>query len=168
MNEIIWISTADLMKKQFFMGKFWRYDVVVKYMFINSFYQHNKTTNFDYTLYEKLYKGISKNKRVKAEDFVPLILSFEKNGYDKNYPISVGRKGKYLCGGSHRLACCLWFKIERIPIVIHSTCTRKAERFSGVWMRKKGFLDSMREIKKIKREIFDNLGSKKYARKEKE
>ncbi|HUU88497.1 MAG TPA: hypothetical protein VMX17_12200 [Candidatus Glassbacteria bacterium] len=162
MDEIIWMKCDRLMKKQFFMGKFWRYDVIVKYMFIDSFYRNDKTTDFDCTSYDKLYKGISKNKRIKAEDFVPLILSFEKIGYDANYPINVGKKGRYLCGGSHRLACCLWFNIKKIPVVIHPKCTRKPERFSGSWMRKKGFTDSMGEIKKVKRKIFMRLGIIKH------
>jgi hypothetical protein len=162
MDDVIWIGCDRLMKKQFFHGKFWRYDVIVKYMFIDSFYKNNKTTNFDCTLYNNLYKGISKSKRIKAEDFVPLILSFEEIGYDTNYPINVGKKGKYLCGGSHRFACCLWFDIDKIPIVVHPKCTRKPERFSGAWMRKKGFANSMEEVKKVKMEIFVRLGIIKH------
>lgn len=146
------------MKSQFNNGKFWRYDVIVKYMFMELYYNRGKPDSIEFDLYDKLYKGISKTKRIKAEDFILLILSFEEKGYDQEWPISVGRKGRYICGGSHRLACCLWFNIDKIPIETHPKCKRKPDRFSGHWMRNHGFREVMPGIKLVKREIFNKLG----------
>jgi len=146
------------MKYQFNKGKFWRYDVIVKYMFIELYFKNGKPDDLSFDLYDKLYKGISKTKRIKSEDFAPLILSFEEKGYDEEWPISVGRNGKYICGGSHRLACCLWFDIGKIPIETHPKCKRKPDRFSGHWMRNHGLREAMPEIKLVKRKIFDKLG----------
>jgi len=153
-----WIKTKNLMLKQFNNRKFWRYDVIVKCMFIERFYKQNKPDDFNWEIYNKLYKGIAKTKRIKTEDFIPLIYSFEEKGYDKEYPISVGKKEYYLCGGSHRFACCIWFKIPRIPIELHPKCKRKEDRFSGHWMKNNGFKKDMKTIKEYKRKIFKELG----------
>ena len=156
--NVMFIECSKLMKKQFFNGKFWRYYVVVKYMFIKEYYKNKKPEEFIYVIYNKLYKGISKHKRIKDQDFISLINSFEESGYDMDFPISVGKKDKYLCGGSHRFACCLWFELPTVPIELHPKCGRKKDRFSGHWMRIKGFEKDMKIIKKYKREIFKKLG----------
>ena len=157
-----WISTKKLMKKQFFNGKFWRYDVIVKYMFIEEFYKQDNLDDFTFGLYDKLYLGISKAKRIKTDDFIPLIYSFEEKGYDSDWPISVGKKEYYLCGGSHRFALALWHDISSIPIELHPKCKRKPDRFSGKWMKKHDFEDDMPKIRKVRNKIFDKLGIKKW------
>ena len=154
------ISTKKLMKKQFFNGRFWRYDVIVKYMFIEEFYKQDKPDDFDFDLYNKLYLGISKIKRIKTEDFIPLIYSFEEKGYDPDWPINVGKKEYYLCGGSHRFALALWHDINEIPIDLHPKCKRKPDRFNGRWMKKHGFESDMSKIRKVRDRIFFRLGMK--------
>ena len=126
------------------------------------YFKQNKPEKFKYKLYDQLYKGISKHKRVKDEDFISLIASFEEKGYDNEFPISVGKKEGYLCGGSHRIACCLWFGIDEIPIVVHRKCKRKPERYSSNWMKSHGFQNDMAEIKKVKKMVFKKIGIHKW------
>lgn len=93
-------------------------DVVIRYLAIENYYKKN-TNGFD--LYnEMMEKRVANREKLKGRNdgglrFKNLIMSFEKNGFDNNYPIQLNKY--FLLGeGSHRLALALYFNIKEVPI----------------------------------------------------
>ena len=92
-----------------------RFDLMAKYLYI-------KFKNIDF--YRELYKNhiITFNKcweypgtKVNIDDFIrsfnTLLDSLVLHGFDRNYPITVG-KNNVLVNGSHRLMICFYYGIE--------------------------------------------------------
>lgn len=87
-----------------------RYDIVVRYMAIESYYGLN---DFGFDLYERMQ--LCRHGKSNLGGFKSIISSFEKNRYLKNKPIVLFSDGA-LRDGSHRLACSLYFGIKDIPV----------------------------------------------------
>ena len=100
------INPYELLEKHYVNNEFFRYDVFVRYMFIEEYYKEGKPSDFSFTPYSTLLRA--RNKPDKTKDFINLINSFENYGYKKEYPIIVDDRS-FICGGSHRLATAMWF-----------------------------------------------------------
>jgi hypothetical protein len=110
------IPTASLLAKQMVDHTFNRYDIIVRFMAINSFLNTEKE---GVNLYEKMQKnrGGSAYKNP-WKVFQELIISFNNKGADSNYPLLVN-KDLQIVDGAHRLACALYFNEPFIAIKIN-------------------------------------------------
>ncbi|MDR2207302.1 MAG: hypothetical protein LBE36_14220 [Flavobacteriaceae bacterium] len=135
-------------------NKFNRYDIIVRYLAIENFYEKN---DFGFDLYKKMQINRVGNGRGEksTEKFKELIYSYEKNGYDSSSEIEL-YADLHLIDGSHRIALALYHEIYEISCKVRSDVVNI---FYGIeWFIEKGF--SVEEIKKIQEkyeEIVDNI-----------
>ena len=109
------IPTNFLLSKQIADHEFNRFDLIVRYLAIDSFF--GESLNFE--LYQKMQ---DKRKGSLFKDpwkrFRYLINSFNNYGYDHNYPIILNND-LHIVDGAHRLACALYFNIPFVPVRIN-------------------------------------------------
>ena len=144
------IPTASLLAKQIVDHTFNRYDIIVRYMAIDSFFN---TENEGVNLYEKMQnnrQGSAYKNPWKV--FQELIISFNDKGADSNYPLLVN-KDLQIVDGAHRLACALYFNEPFIAIKIN-----KKLNFSPYdvnWFKSNDFSTKELDlILQLKQEIF--------------
>ena len=144
------IPTHSLLAKQVVNNSFNRYDLIVRFMAIEQFFN---AKNEGYELYEKMQKnraGSAYKNPLKI--FKELITSFEEKGADSGCPILVNNN-LHIVDGAHRLACALYFNVPFIAIKIN----RKLD-FSpyGInWFENNNFsAEEIETIKQKKDEIF--------------
>ena len=128
------IPTSSLLAKQVVDHRFNRYDIIVRYMAIDSFLNYE---NEGINLYEKMQKnrgGSAHTNPLKV--FKELITSFNNNGVDSNYPILVN-KDLHIVDGAHRLACALYFNEPFIAIKINNKLDHSPYGIS--WFRSNNF-----------------------------
>ena len=116
-NEVFqMIPPASLLAKQVVDHTFNRYDIIVRYMAIDSFLSAKKE---GINLYEKMQKnrGGSAYKNP-WQVFQELITSFNNKGFDSNFPLLVN-KDLHIADGAHRLACALYFNVPFIAVKIN-------------------------------------------------
>jgi hypothetical protein len=146
------IPTTRLLAKQVVNHSFNRYDLIVRFMAIDSFLNANKD---GIELYEKMQvkRGGSDYKNP-LKVFQELISSFKDRGADSNHPILVN-KDLHIVDGAHRLACALYFKVPFIAVKIN-----KKLNFSpyGInWFKNNSFSDAELDlILQKKNEIFSS------------
>jgi len=157
-------TVKDIMLGQFEDNKFLRYDILVKYLFIEKYYENNKPDYFHFRMYDKLYiaKGTSKKHiRWEYDLFTILIDSFELFGFRGEYPISM-TKDYHMCGGSHRIALSIWHDIPSVPVVFDDKCVNDRKRkHSRGWMKRHGFSKKMDVLDATKKTVFSKLGINK-------
>ncbi|MBX2965962.1 MAG: methyltransferase domain-containing protein [Cyclobacteriaceae bacterium] len=120
-----YISPSLLFLLQHKEGKLNRYSLIVRYLAIEHLQGKN---SIGLNLYNRMQAArenylkengiaIRKEDRVdeKQNTLSPLIKSFSTKGFDKNFPIIVNT-GFHLIDGSHRLACALYFNIDKVLI----------------------------------------------------
>jgi hypothetical protein len=144
------IKIKDLLGKQFKKDNFLRYDVIIRYLFIEQYYYEKKPNDFNDDLYMRLAKA--RGKSGKRDSFIEMINSFEKNGFLDKYPLVI-KPNFCMCGGGHRLACCFWFDIDEVPIHIHKSSNNKV-LFTKKWLLSKGFEDVMPMLDEVKEFLF--------------
>ena len=128
------ISTASLLAKQVVDHTFNRYDIIVRYMAIDSFLNANKV---GINLYEKMQikRGGSAYKNP-WKVFQELIASFNNKGADSNSPLLVN-KDLHIVDGAHRLACALYFNEPFIAIKINKKLDYSP--YGIDWFKSNGF-----------------------------
>lgn len=112
----------ELVNKVLFVGdKCIRHDIIIRLMAVECYMRTGETGE----LYEKLQK---RRMATLAEDrdlpydpgrFPRLIESFGEIGFGKETPIIIGRNEKII-EGAHRLACCICFSIDLVPMELWS------------------------------------------------
>ena len=148
-------STIKYISNQKINNKFSRYDLIVKYMFIEEYYKQNKPKNFTYKLYTKIIK--TRNREAQPYKFIKLINSFEEKGFDSKFHLYMTRN--YITGGGkHRIACCLYFDVDEFPVIYREHYNKKKRDYTAKRMVKYGFKKYMPLIKETKKNIFDRLG----------
>lgn len=140
---------------QFEKGKFGKYDIIIRYLFVKKYYNTGQKDNFKYNLYSLLAMANTTKDRTKS--FILLIKSFNEYGYDEKYPLMIS-DDLYICGGTHRLGICIHMGISEIPYVINNLCKRKKRRFTKTWLKTNGFRGRMSRINKAKKELFSKVG----------
>ncbi len=106
-------NTPKLFMRQINENDFIRYDVIIRLLAVENYYNRN---DYGWALYEKLRKNQLKTTNVKNEivRFVDLIKSIEIHGFDSKSEIYID-KHFHLVNGSHRLALALYHKYNTIP-----------------------------------------------------
>ncbi len=106
-----------LFSYQFNKNKFIHYDIVLKYLYIQAYFddvpfERDKI----YTLYSKMQiRRNNQNTKFFISKFNNLIESIRLNKYDLSSLIDVDSKN-HLLGGNHRIACALYFELAIIPV----------------------------------------------------
>jgi hypothetical protein len=125
----------ELLKKALFVdGQCIRRDVIVRFMAV----EHWKDTGKILPLYEKLQlcrmATLAKGRDVRYDPMrLPrLIASFAGIGFNRGTPIILGRN-EQIIEGAHRLACCMSFGIEIVPI--ENWSDRNGSKHSTTWFR---------------------------------
>jgi len=150
-----YIDLKTILKNQYEKGKFCKYDIIIRYLFVKEFYKQNKPDDFKYKLYSKL--SAARGIKDRSKRFIKLIDSFEKKGYDKKYPLEFS-KDYHICGGTHRIAICLYLDINEIPFIKNESCKRKRRRFNKKWLEDNGFQNNMQVINRAKNKLFKTIG----------
>lgn len=132
-------------------------DVIVKIMAIENYFGKN---NYGIDMYNKMQKiRVSENKLIEREkannqeNFVNLIKSFEKNGFNDKYPIELNKKFEVF-EGSHRLACAIYFGIEEIPVTFNKYFWELTYDYSPEWFENSGMVEYIPYIKERYNKIF--------------
>jgi len=152
-----YIDLGYFLSKQFKDGKFYRYDLMVRYLFVKNFYANNCPKKFRYKLYSKFYKYRKVDER--SDKFIKIIKSFEKNGFVEEYkPYIIMNNNYKMCGGNHRTACCLWFNIKTIPVYIpekfYDVCKRKKRCWDKDWLISHDLGKEYNKLEKLRKKIF--------------
>lgn len=164
----------EILSKQYRKHRFNRLDIFVRYMCLEEYEETKNTKGYWWQFYKKMQRvrirkiahlnrakfvpGFPK-KRIK--EFVSIIESFREKGYDWNEKSIRCDKNLELANGSHRIALCLWFGIEEIPIKWPSDSTTPRRGYSGKWFIKSGF--RRRDVIKLnekRKEVFKKIGLK--------
>ncbi len=129
-------------------------DIMVKYLYVKAYVEKE-----NYDKYKKMYKKMQL-KRVgylDIDSFNIIIESFMKNGYLKEFPIPINKKGKIL-NGSHRLSCCLYFNIN--PYVVEFD--EEDHTYDLEWFKNNDFsLEEINEIISVKNGLYIQYSEKK-------
>lgn len=125
-------------------------DIMIRILAIENYYGKN---NFGFELYNEMQKiRVNNNSEIppyranNQEQFIKLIDSFERNGYNDKYPVVVNEDFK-LFDGTHRLACSLYFDIENIPVTFKSEVIERHPDYSLNWFKKVGLEEYIPIIK---------------------
>lgn len=154
-------KTTELLSQQFRDGLFNRLDIFVRYLAIEELYGLNK---IGISIYKKMQKKRACGKRVHAVEPVfqdesilkEIVEAIEINGFDERSKIVIDQN-MHLIDGSHRLACALFFDIEKIPVEI--IFTRQPVYYSKRWFEENGFTKTeLNLIEKKRVELFKKLG----------
>ena len=143
-------ETNLLLSKQIRNNQFNRYDLVVRYMVIESVLAGNDN---NFQLYKQMQekRGNSPHSNPLTA-FQNLIESIQKDGFDVKRPIIVNKQLK-LIDGAHRFACALYFETERVPIKIVKNNTDFL--YGKDWFKEASFSDStIALLEKKKKDIF--------------
>ena len=156
-----YINIADFLSRQFNKDGFYRYDLMVRYLFIKRFYSLNKPDNFTHDLYGKFYK--QRKVKERSKKFIRIINSFEEKGFSEEYKPYMIMNEKYkMCGGNHRTACCLWFDIRKIPVYVsddfYSVCKVKKRQWNKKWLISHDLKNYIPKLEKVRIKIFKKLG----------
>ncbi len=153
-NDILIMhDTAKLLAKQMRKGKFNRYDIIVRYLAIEQFYNKN-TIGFD--LYNKMQRKRTNAKSDTIQRMISLAQSIENFGFNNQSGIFIDRNF-HLVDGSHRFASSLYFNRYEIPTNIYRI--RKKIYYNVDWFKNNGFDDKELEvILQKKDEIFFKFG----------
>jgi hypothetical protein len=148
-------NTKEYISHQTINGKFSRYDLIVKYMFVEEYFKQGKLDNFKYKLYSKIIA--TRDREAQPWKFIKLIKSFENVGFDDQYHLYMTRD--YITGGGkHRIALCLWFNIPEFPVIFREHYRNKKRNYTEKKMIKYGFKKYMPDIEKNRKNIFNKLG----------
>ena len=126
-------------------------DIIVRYMAIEEYYGKN---DYGFNLYEKMQKSRGQ-KMHNLDRFKKLIKSIEQNGFNDKSSILVDLNLQII-DGSHRLACALYFGIEKLPIIIQPQITNIP--YSIDWFSSSGF--EIHEIEAIEKKHKDLIQEK--------
>jgi len=110
------IPIASLLEKQVVNNTFNRYDLIVRYMAIESFFNKNEKGRALYNKMQVNRRGSSFKNPWKV--FKELIVSVNNDGLDASFPILVN-SDFYIVDGAHRLACALYFNEKYIAVKVN-------------------------------------------------
>ncbi len=117
---------------------FLRYDMIVRLLAIENYYEKNV---FGFDLYYRMQKcRMGKEWADKATDiFKDLIKSYEQNGYDEKSEITVD-ENLHLIDGSHRMALALYYQLPYISVKVKQY-SQEVFCYDIRWFKVNGFSD---------------------------
>lgn len=134
-------------------NEFNRYDIVVRYLAVENYYQKNKNGFLLYEKMQKARKGVE-NVQAYTDNLKNLIASFEEKGYDGESEIECDEE-LWLLDGSHRMAMYLYHDILKIRVKIRSVPKENRPYYGIDWFRDNGFTqEELRQIEQKQEEIF--------------
>lgn len=141
------LKTTDLFLAQYCNGEFNAFDIVVKYLAIENYYNKN---DFGFELYRKMQlKRVGEDWN---ERYIGLIKSFE-NGINMNSWIKTDLSYS-IHDGAHRLALALYHNFGEVPVRVFNVSIQR--RYYGIeWFRENGFSES--EIATIEEKLEELL-----------
>ena len=120
-GKLIEIKTHELFKKTMLDNEY-SYDIYFRMAVIDEYLSHNEKI---WDLYNKMqYTRVSANKNIPhhmmnhKEEFINLINSIQKIGFDSNFPLLVNNQFMVI-DGAHRLSCSMYFNIPIVSVVIN-------------------------------------------------
>lgn len=153
MPDSVLIDLRELLVQQYKDCEFNRFDIIVRLLAIEDYYQKN---DYGFELYGKM-----QNARIRdgyaltaVKRFKDLINSVEKYGYDTDSEIIVDRNLK-LIDGSHRIALAVYHKVEKIRIRILDKYT---DYYYGIdWFRKCFDSQECKELSDYEEKLFQEF-----------
>lgn len=111
------IDVRELFFKQYMDGKFNRFDIIVKVLAAENYYQMNE---YGFELYKKMQEARIREgySDISVKRFKTLIQSFEQRGYDSASEIIVDSNLR-LINGAHRLALAVYYKTPDVKIRVN-------------------------------------------------
>jgi len=157
---MIVIPIKDILLGQHDDGKFVRYDLVIKYMFLKKYYKKGRRKQFGFKPYDNLflYKGTSVPHVRKAyRQYFKLIESFDEYGFRDDCPLSMDRRF-FMHGGSHRLVLAIWHRMKEVPVEFVDKCRRSKRYHTKNWMKRHSGVKHMEALKRNKKRMFKRVG----------
>ena len=146
-----YIHVGALLGNQFKNDNFSRYDIILRYLAVESIVSESDKHKSFYSLMQYRRKGTDT-----YDDLRDLVYSFKENGFLDKYPILIDEDG-FLMDGAHRLSCALYFNIYKVPVKIVSN--REQIDYSRNWFTENGFSDSfLLKLDKTKSNLFNKFG----------
>ena len=125
-------------------------DIMIKMLAIDNYFGKN---DYGMRLYCKMQKiRVSQNKLIEREkadnkeNFIKLIESIKKYGFDDKYPIELNKNFEVF-EGYHRLACALYFNIDIVPVKFNKMIWNLKYDYSLEWFKNNGMEDYIYLIK---------------------
>jgi len=144
-------SPATLLGIQFKNGVFNRYDVILRYLSIEKIESGFENPFDEYNMMQK-----SRVNRNTADNFQTLISSIKNNGFSTKYPLPIDLDAN-LIDGSHRLACSLYFDIDKIPYTVIQSNSNI--QYGLDWFQKQEFDENtLAELERVKKNLFLRKG----------
>ena len=161
------VSVAEIVDKQYRKGRFNRMDMIMRLMCAERGdkwwkkyrrMQHVRVNKIRKIRPSKWPRGFEKKRE---KDFRELIESFREKGYDMSVKGIRLDKDMELVNGSHRLACCILFGIEEIPVQWPPDSTKVRRHYSLKWFRRAGFGEgTLRDLEARRKKLLKDLGLK--------
>ena len=145
-------NVQELFMQQNKKNGYSRMDIIVRYLAIENYYGIN---GYGFELYRKMQdKRIEQGySELALEKFIQLIKSFQEQGYDKKSEILLDKNLKLL-DGSHRIACALYFGIDKLACKVYEEAIEVS--YGMEWFIKNGFtLEEIDSIKSKYEELMD-------------
>jgi len=165
------LPVKDIVDKQWRKGRFNRMDMIMRLLCVDEYYANGKKPGRMFKWYRKMqHIRITKIRHIRPDkfphgfeqrrvrQFIALIESFEKKGYDMSVKGIRLDKDWELANGSHRMAMCIHFKIPEIPVRWPCDSTKVRRGYSVKWFSKKGFpKELIQKLEEKRVEVFNML-----------
>tara|TARA_B100000131_G_C18073093_1_gene595276 strand:+ start:1094 stop:1576 length:483 start_codon:yes stop_codon:yes gene_type:complete len=132
LDNFVTIDLAKFLRMQEKDGRFYSYQTFAMLLAIENFAGKN---DFGIDVYrEWIISRKKRNPDTAVSDFHQLVLSFDKFGFLPSFPIEYDDYDGLMTGGTHRLACSMFFQIDNIPVIVkaRSDERRKNPKFYGI------------------------------------
>lgn len=172
-NPVKLVLVKDIVDKQYRKGRFNRMDMVMRLLCLDAYFregmkakewkwyrrmQHVRITKIRHIRPDKFPIGFE---RKRVLQFRAVINSFKEKGYDPTVKGIRLDKDMELVNGSHRLACCIYFGIEKIPVQWPPNSTKARRGYSLKWFHRHGFpLKLIKRLEERKVNMLKGLGLK--------
>lgn len=151
------MSLKELVNKALFIdGECIRHDVIVRFIAV----EHYMLMGIVDPLYKKLQERrmatMAKGRKVSynPKRLTRLVDAFKRDGFRANTPIILGLN-EQIIEGAHRLACCIYFNINPVPIEKWSDKNGSQEHRS--WFIQNFTEEELKIIDKKKEELYEQF-----------
>lgn len=147
------IDVKKLFFQQYMDGKFNRFDIIVKVLATENYYQMNEC---GFELYKKMQEARIREgySEISVTRFKALIQSFEQRGYDIASEIIVDSNLR-LINGAHRLALAVYYKIPDVKIRVNRSI--RDIKFDMEWFQHYFREEECRLLEEKLEEVIANL-----------
>lgn len=137
-NEMSIIKTKDLLKNTMKDNDFC-FDIYFRMAVIDEYLKGNDNI---WNLYDKMQNtrvsqigALIKHMKEHKDDFISLIESVKNDGYNINYPILINDEG-VIIDGAHRMATALYFKVEKVSVLLKEEYkTKRTREYREKWFK---------------------------------